>query len=118
MIDCRHLLHSPSKGSAAKSIQRMVDSGFRSWKLRTCMYPVPATLLSLHMYPPCANKPGPAAMCSCLPSPFWRKQLEIEKRALLPTCSGNGNGGATNTKPTGNGIEGVLCPHVPEGAKI
>ena len=81
MIDCRyrHLLHSPSKGSAAKSIQRMVDSGFCSWKLRTCMHPVPATLLSLHMYPPCANKPSPAAMCSRLLSPFWRQMTGNRK---------------------------------------
>ena len=40
-----------------------------------------------------------AAAC---PAHFGAKRPEIEKRALQPTCSGNENGCATNTKPTGN----------------
>ena len=59
---------------------------------------------------PLTIRQSPAAITACAAAcqvHFGAKRPEIEKRALQPTCSGNGNDDATSTKPTGNGIEGV-----------
>ena len=111
MIYWRQRLHSPSKGPVVpNTVQRMDDRRFCSWVLRMDKYPVPDTLLSLHMYPPLTIRPSPAAISTCAAAcqvHFGAKRPEKEKRAPQPTCSGNGNDGATSTKPTGNLIEGI-----------
>ena len=88
----------------------MGDSRFCSCMLRTDKRPVPGTLLSLRMYPFLTSRSSPAANRPCAAAcqvRFGTKWPEIEKRALQPTCSGNGNDGSTRRKPTGNGIEGL-----------